>query len=588
VLPAAPAAAVGSERIVSYAVTIDVRPSGAIHVVETIDYDFGFTPKRGIFRKIPRKLAFDDDNDRLYPVDDVKVTAGPGTPTETKVDEDAETVIRIGDPDRTITGRHRYVIEYDVKGTVNRFEGHDELYWNAVGHEWAVPIERATVVVSAAADFAAVTCFAGPHRSTLPCASARSAGRQARFAHTGLGPYSGVTVVAALPHRYVAAPGPVLEERWKIQKAFAPSPHALGLSGLVLASGLGSVFLLVSRSGRDRRFSGVTPGLEPAAGVDAVEVPAPLFGDRSSGIEYTPPKDMPPAVMGVLLDERADPLDVTATIVDLAVRGYLTVEELPRKGLFGKRDWRLTRLKKPDGALEGYEQKLLISLFRTGEVVEVSDLKNDFHADLADIQDRLYQDVLNRGWFTRRPDQVRGRWHKIGVAAVVAGGLVTYGLARWTHLGLVGLACVVVGVALLAVHGRMPFRTGRGSAALARALGFRRYLATAEAEQLRQEEQAGVFARYLPFAVVLGETERWAKVFRDLGQVPEQSLNWYSGPAGWSFHDFSSSMDAFATSTSGTLAATPASSGTSGFSGGGGGGGGFSGGGGGGGGGGSW
>ena len=52
--------------------------------------------------------------------------------------------------------------------------------------------------------------------------------------------------------------------------------------------------------------------------------------------------------MGLLVDERADTLDVTATIIDLAVRGYLSIEEVPKTGWFGRRDWRLTRLKSPD------------------------------------------------------------------------------------------------------------------------------------------------------------------------------------------------------------------------------------------------
>ncbi len=155
-------------------------------------------------------------------------------------------------------------------------------------------------------------------------------------------------------------------------------------------------------------------------------------------------------------------------------------------------------------------------------------------------------------------------------------------LARWTTYGLVGVALVVAGLTLFLFDQRMPFRTARGSAAFARALGFKRYLATAEAEQLRAEERAGVFARYLPYAIVLGETERWAKVFDDLGLEPSQYVGWYSGPSGWSSSDFGDSMDAFSSSASSTVASTPGSSGSSGFSGG------SSGGGGGGGGGGSW
>jgi uncharacterized membrane protein len=136
----------------------------------------------------------------------------------------------------------------------------------------------------------------------------------------------------------------------------------------------------------------------------------------------------------------------------------------------------------------------------------------------------------------------------------------------------------------------MPARTAKGTALLAQAKGFRLYLEKAEADQIRFEEGEDIFSRYLPFAIVFGVAERWAKVFAALAAsgaavaVP----TWYYGsgysPGLFNYAAFGSSMDDFATTTSGSIAAaTPSSSGSSGF-----GGGGFSGGGGGGGGGGSW
>jgi uncharacterized membrane protein len=213
----------------------------------------------------------------------------------------------------------------------------------------------------------------------------------------------------------------------------------------------------------------------------------------------------------------------------------------------------------------------------------VSSLKRTFHPSLVRVQEALYGDVVRRRWFARSPAKERSVWHGRGVVLTLAGGGATYVLARYTHLGLVGLPVVVAGLLLVAFGHRMPARTAKGSAALARALGFKRYLATAEAEQLRFEEREGIFARYLPYAIVLGEAEHWANVFHDLGDQQAANLYWYTGPSGWSPVHFTDSFGAVSNATSGTLAATPASSGHSG-----GGGGGFSGGGGGGGGGGSW
>ena len=189
---------------------------------------------------------------------------------------------------------------------------------------------------------------------------------------------------------------------------------------------------------------------------------------------------------------------------------------------------------------------------------------------------------MRQKWFRARPDQVRTRWAGRGALLAVAGGVVTFILARWTHWGLVGIPVIVAGVALALIARRMPARTAKGTAMLRRIRGFRRVIATAETHMSRWAEEENVFTRYLPYAIVFGLTKKWAKAFEDLGIQPDTS-GWYVGPHAFTAAAFADSIDGFAVTTGGTLASTPASSGSSGF-----GGGGFSGGGGGGGGGGSW
>ena len=189
---------------------------------------------------------------------------------------------------------------------------------------------------------------------------------------------------------------------------------------------------------------------------------------------------------------------------------------------------------------------------------------------------------MRQKWFRARPDQVRTRWAGRGALLAIAGGVVTFVLARWTHWGLVGIPVIVAGVALALMARRMPARTAKGTAMLRRIRGFRRVIATAETHMSRWAEEENVFTRYLPYAIVFGLTKKWAKAFEDLGLQPDTS-GWYVGPHPFTAVAFADSIDGFAVTTGGTLASTPASSGSSGF-----GGGGFSGGGGGGGGGGSW
>ena len=580
VVAATPAAAQAGERIDAYAAELVVENNGDLRVRETITYDFGTNQKHGIFRFIPVRFPYDNKYDRIYRISDVDVSAAPGTPDDVKVtDENGRKVFRIGDPDRTITGRHVYEIRYRVRGALNGFDEHDELYWNALGNEWPVGVASATATVRGPAPITKVACFAGPQGSTLPCDSAAiSPSGEATFTQGTLDAGGALTVVAALPKGAVTAVGPILDERWAIQRAFALTPASVGGALALAVLGFAWVGRRLWKDGRDRRLAG-------AAGT---EEPMPLFEDMPSPVEYRPPEDLRPAQLGVLLDEVADPLDVTATIVDLAVRGYLVIEEIPKSGWFGKRDWNLVRKKVSDDALLPYEKKLHDSLFEDGDAVLLSSLKNKFFDDLKKVQNLLYQDCLKGKWFTRRPDSVRTAALVIGILLLVAGIGVTVLLAIWTHYALLGIPVALTGLFLVATHRRMPARTAKGTAGLARVHGFRRFIETAQVERLQFAEEENIFAKYLPYAIVFGATKKWMKAFEDLGATPGSTgamggMGWYSSPHPFSAARFSDDIQSFSTRTAGTIVSTPSSSGSSGF-----GGGGSSGGGGGGGGGGSW
>jgi hypothetical protein len=355
-----------------------------------------------------------------------------------------------------------------------------------------------------------------------------------------------------------------------------------------------------------------------------------MFEEGTFPVEFAPPDEIRPGQVGVLMDEMANPVDVTATIVDLGVRGYLRIEEIPKRWLFGKPDWRLVQLKQADGDLVGYERVLLEGLFQepdgeelqdledeeledeaaaeisppelnrdealytgmnppTGESppdgdlasVTVSALRRKFHARFLRVQKAMYADVARHRWFTARPDRVRATWAGRGFAATLAGAGLT-GLAAWrTHLGLIPIPLALGGMAMWMGARWMPRRTAKGTGLARRVRGFRTYIDTAEAHMSRWAEQENVFSRFLPYAIVFGLTEKWARAFAQLGQPP--STPWYVGTRPFSTHSFVSSVDNFALTSAGTLASRPAASGASGL-----GGGGSSGGGGGGGGGGSW
>jgi uncharacterized membrane protein YgcG len=573
----------GGEVIHSYVVEIRILDDGDLTVTETIDYDFGSELRHGIFRTIPSRFPYDDVNDRVYPIEDVSVESRTAPADVDVSEEGGVTTIRVGDPDEEISGRHTYTLSYRVEGALNGFPDHDELYWNAIGDEWQAPIERARVTVTAPTAIQRVTCFQGWDGSTEPCGQARSDGAEATFVPgRELSAYEGLTVVVAIPKGAVPEPAPILEERWSAERAFGV--NAGTVSGAAAVAALLALVLgrLWWREGRDRRYIGsqIDQVMGSPSG-ESEQVPLGE-GDAEAPVEFAPPENVRPGQIGTLLDERANVIDVTATIVDLAGRGFLLIQEIPGTGLFSKMDWTLIRLEGAESELLAYERKLLDGLFRDGNEVKVSELKTTFSERLHGVESALYSDAMRQKWFRARPDQVRLRWAGAGVFLLVAGAAATFVLARWTHWGIVGVPMIVGGLALSLMARQMPARTAKGTAMLRRIRGFRRVIATAEQHMARWAEEENVFTRFLPYAIVFGLTKKWAKAFEDLGLQPDTS-SWYVGPRMFTAAAFADSIDGFAVTTGGTLASTPASSGSSGF-----GGGGSSGGGGGGGGGGSW
>jgi uncharacterized membrane protein len=274
------------------------------------------------------------------------------------------------------------------------------------------------------------------------------------------------------------------------------------------------------------------------------------------------------------------------------VRRHLIIKEIPRTGIFGifkKQDYELVRVsgssdvEQRHGRLRSFEDRLMDALFDLGTTVKLSELRNNFNDDLANVKKDLYHEAVDvLKVFPRNPETVRNLYRVAGVVTIVLGGLVAFGLGAAFGGALIGLPVVVGGLLLLALSHLMPRRTAQGRELYRRSLGFRLYMTKAERERQAFAEKANLFEEYLPYAIVYGCVDKWAKAFEGLGIENRQST-WYVGQHGFAPSRFADSVGDFSASVSGVMASTPGGSGGSGFGGGGG-----SGGGGGGGGGGSW
>jgi uncharacterized protein (TIGR04222 family) len=193
-----------------------------------------------------------------------------------------------------------------------------------------------------------------------------------------------------------------------------------------------------------------------------------------------------------------DPVDVTATVIDLAVRNYLWIEEVAG-------DWRIVHRNPPDEALSAYE-RAVYDAFITDSVSSLS-------VNLKPIRAAMYSDVVEREWFARRPDRERGRWMWIGAGLAVAGAALTVVLALTVGNALLGLAVVIAGVALALGARFMPSRTKRGSVLVAQVRSLVAYLRDTDPASIPEDDRELVFSRSLPYAVVVGEAPRWLEAF---------------------------------------------------------------------------
>lgn len=590
------------QEITRYDVTADVGADGLTHVVVDFDFDFGDDPGHGPYLTLPRLQGVDDEHDREFRYTDVTAASPSGAPADLHTEDDGDwLVVRIGDEDvDDVDGVQTYTLTYTVDGLLNPAnEQHsgDELYWNVIGTSWEIPLGDLTATVTGPADVEGAVCFAGPSGSTDACTSADASGPTATFTQDLLDRGEPFTTVTGWPAGTFPGVTPIIVDKPDPAAAWAPvSPWgAVGLVALVVGSLL--VVRRVRRTGRDRAYLGLTPGLRPVAGQALPGQTGTGYRDKRApvAVQFTPPADVRPGELGTLVDEKADPVDVTATLIDLAVRGYLRIEEVPRSNPKKKpKDWTLVSLRPADAALLDYERLLLEEIFSGRERVDLSDLKTTFASSMSKVQDHLYTQVTGAGWFRSNPKNVRTAWWVAGGAMAFAGFLLLIFVfaagIEWPGFAWLPVALALVGIVVVVCGSHAPARTEDGTAVLAQALGFRTYLTTAEADQIRFEEGEDVFSRYLPYAIVFGVAERWARVFAELaaqGRAVAQP-GWYAGyydplPGVFWASAFASSMDRFQTvATESLTAPTPGSSGSSGFSGG------FSGGGVGGGGGGGW
>jgi len=547
-----------AEAIPAFVSEIELAPDGGFEITETITYDFEGEFRHGIFRFIPKahpQEATSNWKERYLDIQMHRVLMdGSEIPFEIPQGS-GEIEIKIGDPDRTITGVHTYVIEYAVSGGYSYFEdGSAEIYWNATGNEWTVPITEAMVVLKGDEFMLSgqYACYAGAYGANSSCESvAVNEDGSVTFMQRDLAPGEGLTVAHELKGDAIQMV--VLEKLkwWLVFLIFLPTV-------LIAASVYSYRYRTANRTGK------------------------PIIA------QYEPYENFKPMYSGMLFDGRLDPQDITAGIVYLAEQGFLKIKRTEKKVLFlfEVDDYEVT-LQKNSADIESDHLKDIATLLfnvsdAPGTTVSLGTLKTDTSKQttnsklLLDLQSDLKKDMQASGFY-----QVNAAMTVLLLAVfVLCGALFFLAVFLIPEAFILLVVTAMFGTILLVVLYER--RTRRGYEALDHLRGFKLFLTATEKERYAfhnaPQKSPEQFMEYLPYAIAFGVEKQWAEVFRDLS-IPNPQ--WYDGgsASGFSAVNLTNSIGAFST----VLASSSTASQSGGSSGGG-----FSGGGGGGGGGGSW
>lgn len=546
-----------------------VHGDSSFIVTEVIEVDF-LRSKHGIYREIPFKYTDELGKTVTTPLKVISVTDGGGEKWKYKVAGKGDALnIQIGDAKKYVSGAQTYVITYKVENGILFFEDHDQLYWNVTGNYWQAPIKEASADVSLAVTNISkelkAACYTGFYGSEQTRGGFETSSNSGKFYTTkDLKAGEGLTIVLGWDKGLVMPPSPLKKFLWALN---------IKDNWVFLFPVLSLVFMINRwyKTGRDPRVR------------DAVTV------------MYDPPqiegRPLTPAEVGALVDEKVDPRDITSSIIGLAVKGYIRIEEIKRDGLiFDSTDYRLAKAKEADADLSAFELLLMERIFAGMPDILVSDMKNKFYKNLESLKDTLYSGLVSKKYFLKNPEQVRRFYMFAGVVAAVL--VVFMGIALQTVFNSYSgsdrsfLAGILTGLSVLAFAKAMPAKTKAGASAHMDILGFQEFLSRAEKDRLERMGDKDLFSRFLPYAIALDVVDNWARAFKDIYQ---EQPDWYVSPGGirvFNPYVFSSSINSMTSSVGSAVFSAPRGSGPGGR--GGFGGGGFSGGGFGGGGGGSW
>ena len=507
------------ERITSFHSDIALAESGSLTVRETIRiYARGDIFKRGITRALPLTRK-DRDNNRIqvdYTLHEVQVDGRPVSFFTEK--EGGDLVIYVGERDKYLSpGYYTYEIVYETAGQIGFFADYDELSWNVNGlSDKPMDSVGAVVRLPAGAEIIASRCYTGQQGSLESnCSSVTDEEGALVVQANNLPPQEMLTLSVGFTKGIIKQP-PLPQPR--IYSWFDKN-------GLALVSILIMLLLLTYYLYTWRRY-----GVDP---------PKPVVIPQ-----FSPPDGLSPASVGMLYKGHFVDDLVTASIVNLSVKGYIRIDEVVEKGgLFGlRRDkgYALAKLKEADSGIAAEEQVVMRELFRTAESITLTGkydeaiamMMSDYRKSLKKQHGAVLSEGRNLkfhllpwlvfivyliliGWFAA-DDLLQFPANRNALVATLLLGLVSYLLYAW----------LIVRPGERKLHYRSAVE------------GLKMYLDVAEEKQMQffnpPEVTPALFEQLLPYAIALDMEKVWGdkfeKAFLSSAVQPEPyQPTWYGG-----------------------------------------------------------
>ncbi|MBX9667368.1 MAG: DUF2207 domain-containing protein [Candidatus Obscuribacterales bacterium] len=459
--------------------------SGRLLVHETLDIDLTGGARHGISRTIPTKVDEQGINHTFFvKVHGVSDKNGHRVPYSVKQHGDGVT-IRI-DTAHSGNSTLTFTIDYEVRGVCNFTKQHPQLYFTFTGHEWPFVVEKTQVVLRPPSKFhlneSELKAWEGPPGSNRP-ASIKLIGDHVLATASDLPPGSGLTFEIDFPRGTILPATFIDHFEWLVDDWY-----------LLIALPLLAVALLTGyRLIRSRRAA------------------------RTANLEenWRPPHDLTPVELGTLIDGSCDVQDLTGILLDLSIRGYYTIREIPATGFFNlsDRDYEFKKQGYPQtDKLHDYETLFLEALFGNATTSYLSNVQGGFRQFVPKIKDSIYINLISNGFLLKNPEKDKKRFYAIGFSMCCVGIALLFLYGEETIAKAAGLGFVVAGALVAVALQFFPLLTENGKDTIDRAHEFAELMRTAEAHNMGEKlsKDPLLFHRLLPYAMVLGVSEKWA------------------------------------------------------------------------------